>query len=144
RDRVPARVPLTPAVVALSELERHERGRWWCTGIDQTSPQLGFGSPDSAAHVFGDLRPELDPRVRSRWTWSWTCSPARSPPARRTTISPGPEESHDRSTVARHRASRRSQVSVLFEHRDRSSRLANGPLREGARVPVARSRSGVA
>lgn len=67
RDRVSPRVPLGPAIDALNALEPHdpaaapEGARWWCTGLDQTSPQLGFGDPSGAANVFGDLRPDLDP-----------------------------------------------------------------------------------
>lgn len=62
RDRVPPRVALEPAAEALAAVERErDGGRWWCTSIDEPSAQLGFGDPSSAAHVFGDVRPDRDP-----------------------------------------------------------------------------------
>jgi uncharacterized protein (DUF924 family) len=64
RDRLPPRRPLEPARVRLAELERAADGAWWCTSLDQTSPQLGFGSAQRVAGVFGDLRLELDPPSR--------------------------------------------------------------------------------
>lgn len=60
RERVPPRVPLDAAVAALAAVERSTAGRWWCTSIAEPAPQLGFGDPAAAAHMFGDLRPDLD------------------------------------------------------------------------------------
>jgi uncharacterized protein (DUF924 family) len=61
RDRVPRRIPLDAAVAELAAMERSSEGRWWCTSIEEPTPQLGFGDPAAAAHVFADLRPDLDP-----------------------------------------------------------------------------------
>ena len=66
RDRTSPRVPLDEAVVALSRLEGDGggSGTWWCTPIDSTTAQLGFGSIERQANVFGDFRTDLDPASR--------------------------------------------------------------------------------
>ncbi len=61
RDRVPPRLPLEPVRARLAALETAPRGGWWCTRLERTSAQLGFGSPDDVADVFEDLRPDRDP-----------------------------------------------------------------------------------
>lgn len=63
RDRTPKRRPLDEAVRALDRLEGERDGgaRWWCTPIDSTSAQLGFGAVEQQAGVFGDFRTDLDP-----------------------------------------------------------------------------------
>ncbi|MEM7157638.1 MAG: DUF924 family protein [Myxococcota bacterium] len=61
RDRLPPRRPLQAVVAALQRHETSLGGQWWSTTLEQTSPQLGFGSPGAAADIFGDLRPDLDP-----------------------------------------------------------------------------------
>ncbi len=61
RDRVPRRLSLEPARARLQAEETASHGRWWCTRLDRTSAQLGFGSPDDTADVFEDLRQDLEP-----------------------------------------------------------------------------------
>lgn len=61
RDRTPPRFPLDDAVRELVELEPSRRGSWWCTPINSTSAQIGFGDATQQADVFGDFRPDLDP-----------------------------------------------------------------------------------
>lgn len=63
RDRTPPRLPLDEVVRELDQLEGGE-ARWWCTPIDSTSAQLGFGSPERQTNVFDDFRPDLDPPSR--------------------------------------------------------------------------------
>lgn len=66
RERTSPRVPLDEAVAALQRLEGEDdgRGAWWCTRIDSTTAQLGFGSSERQANVFGDFRTDLDPASR--------------------------------------------------------------------------------
>ena len=64
RDRTAPRRPLEHAMRALAQLEEGRQGEWWCTSIDRTSPQLGFGPRAHEADVFGDFRVDLDPVSR--------------------------------------------------------------------------------
>jgi len=66
RDRTSPRTPLDGAVAELQRLEGASDGgsTWWCTPIDSTTAQLGFGSSERQANVFGDFRTDLDPASR--------------------------------------------------------------------------------
>lgn len=66
RERLSPRRPLDGAVRALQRREAGGGASWWCTPIESTSAQLGFGSLEQQADVFGDFRPDLDPVSRLR------------------------------------------------------------------------------
>ena len=66
--KVPARMPLEPAVAALQRTDPaagDTSGQWWCTDIQRPIAELGFGDPQRAKVVhFGDPDLEQDAETR--------------------------------------------------------------------------------
>lgn len=61
RETRQPRCSLEPAVSRLQQIEQRTTGRWWCTPIEGTAAQMGFGLVGRQAGVFDDFRVERDP-----------------------------------------------------------------------------------